>query len=390
MKPAVKQYLSLVLAIIMVLSLASCGDSESHVGEARSPSVSSSQKGRNYQEVISDFEKEGFTNIKTEVLDDLITGWLKKDGEVESVSVDGDEEYLAGRWFPNDVEVVIKYHTFPSDEDDAALAASPDLSDSEDPAQTSESVDSPTEIENFPVENAQRAAVVALTNAFAVDVFNDDGNTYDVSKFHSYADTSENFFDYYFKVNSWGDWSVADEQTWHVDSLDLQNLFETKANASLDVSFDGTDYIISNLTGTFTQGTDLSETEDIFLKVPSELIKDDRSDTKLDTYNDWINEQFSIWDGSHKDFNELIKDNLNDEKSFEHIDTTYQYITMEEMMNDINKTLKGNNLDDRVELGDLWIATEFSAKNSFNATVKNTAYGIASFSNNSITLVAIQ
>jgi hypothetical protein len=398
MKLATKHYLSLFLALLIMLSLTACGDSASHAGEAKAPSGSSTQKGKNYQEVINEFEKQGFINIKTEVLDDLITGWLTDDGEVESVSVDGDEDYLAGRWYPNDAAVLVKYHTFPINEDDASSETSTDsstnLSETDDPdnpaTQESGPADTPAEIENFPAENAKRAAVVALTNSFAADVFQEDGNTYDVSKFHSYDDTSGNFFKYYFKVNSWGTWSVADEQTWHVDSLELENLYGTIAKASLDVNFDDNQYIISNLTGTFAQDSDLSETDDLFLSVPSELIKEDRGDSKLDTYDDWVNDQFSAWDGSHKDLKELIVDSLNDEKSYEHIETSYQIVIVEEMMDEINKTLEDNKLKARVEIGDLWISTQFSAKNSFNAVVKNTAYGIASFLDNSITLVAIE
>jgi len=36
-----------------------------------------------------------------------------------------------------------------------------------------------------------------------------------------------------------------------------------------------------------------------------------------------IEAQFSLWDGSHNKSVELIKDNMNDPKSFEHDETTY-------------------------------------------------------------------
>ena len=71
------------------------------------------KKGKDYQKVVDEFESSGFTNIKLEKLDDLVTGWLTKDGEVESVSVDGDTGYSADAWYPADVEVIITYHTFP-------------------------------------------------------------------------------------------------------------------------------------------------------------------------------------------------------------------------------------------------------------------------------------
>lgn len=104
--------LAVFLAIIFLLT--ACGsDKESHEGEAKTPSASNVQKGRAYQDVVKDFEEKGFTNIQVEPIDDLITGWLTKDGEVEDVSVDGDVKYSSDRWYPNSVTVVIRYHTFP-------------------------------------------------------------------------------------------------------------------------------------------------------------------------------------------------------------------------------------------------------------------------------------
>lgn len=38
-------------------------------------------------------------------------------------------------------------------------------------------------------------------------------------------------------------------------------------------------------------------------------------------FNDWVNSQFSPWDGSNYNLVDLIKQNMNDPKSFEHIET---------------------------------------------------------------------
>ncbi len=120
------------------------------------------------------------------------------------------------------------------------------------------------------------------------------------------------------------------------------------------------------------------------------MIAEDRVENRLDSHRDWIADQFSIWDGSHKVLKDLIKDNLNDEKSFEHIETSYVEIINDYYKDEINGILKSANINQSVQIGDLWITTEFSAKNSFNATVKNTAYGIASFSENQVILVTIE
>lgn len=104
-----------LIVCIFAITLVGCGGNN-HEGEAKTPSGSSAQEGRAYSDVVNEFKDQGFTNIKTEVLDDLVTGWLVKDGEVESVSVDGSEGYSADKWYPNDVEVVVTYHTFPDEE----------------------------------------------------------------------------------------------------------------------------------------------------------------------------------------------------------------------------------------------------------------------------------
>lgn len=119
-----KKFFAFLVSMSMLFSLSACDDSNSndHEGEAKAPSGSTVQKGEDYQDVAEEFRSRGFTNIKFEPIDDLILGWLTEDGEVESVSVDGDENYSSGKWYPQDVEVVISFHTFPqkSQKDDNA------------------------------------------------------------------------------------------------------------------------------------------------------------------------------------------------------------------------------------------------------------------------------
>lgn len=105
--------------------------------------------------------------------------------------------------------------------------------------------------------------------------------------------------------------------------------------------------------------------------------------------NQWIRAQFSVWDGSHTALKNLVVKQLNDEKSFDHIKTTYRDITDETTQAEINNILTDAGYSQRVEVGDLFIQMQFSAKNAFNATVKNTAFGIASFHNDTITLIDI-
>lgn len=162
-----KKFLSLCMAIAMVFSIVGCS-SEGHEGQAKTPSGSSVQQGRDYQEVYEQFEKKGFTNIQFEVLDDLVTGWLTKDGEVESVSVDGDTGYSADKWYPADVEVIITYHTFPNKESgndtgDDSQTTDPVTSETTEPT-TDEPIAEPTD-DILTVENCEALAAMLTLNA---------------------------------------------------------------------------------------------------------------------------------------------------------------------------------------------------------------------------------
>lgn len=342
------------------------------------PIVLSELGDKSYDDVQKLFTDAGFTDVSATAIDDLTVDKKDNENKASDISIDGKSDFTKDTSYFKNVKVVITYHTFSEEKYDEAMRNALEST--------------------FPVENAKRAAVVTITNATAIDVFAKDGNTLDATKFHSYSDTSGNFYNYYIKVNSWGTWTAKDEKSWHVDSLELENSLGNPFDLSLDVAFNGTDYLVSNIKGTYgslANTMDISEVvtendESIYLKVPTKLIKNDRADTLLDTHRDWVESGFSSWDGSYKELSSLIKANLNDEKSFKHIETSYIEVVNDQIRDEINKTIKSANKQARVEIGDLWITTEFSAKNAFNATIKNTAYGIASFKDNTIILVAIE
>ena len=114
-----KRIVCAFLVCLLCVMLIACGDTDNHIGEAKTPSASSVMQGRNYQDVVETFEDRGFTNIQVEKIEDLIFGWLTEEGEVEKVSVGGNEEYAPDKWVPADTEVIIYYHTFPTDEESA-------------------------------------------------------------------------------------------------------------------------------------------------------------------------------------------------------------------------------------------------------------------------------
>jgi hypothetical protein len=106
----------LLFLVLLCFLLCACDSASDHPGEAKTPSGSSVMAGRDYLEVLSTFTDKGFTNVKLEPIEDLITGWLTKDGEVEKVTVGDNENYSPDQWVPADSEVIIYYHTFPSDD----------------------------------------------------------------------------------------------------------------------------------------------------------------------------------------------------------------------------------------------------------------------------------
>lgn len=68
---------------------------------------------KNYSDIVQLFTKAGFTNVTSEKVPDLITGWLNSDGEVIEVSIDGSTTYSKGDYCDPEVVVIVRYHGFP-------------------------------------------------------------------------------------------------------------------------------------------------------------------------------------------------------------------------------------------------------------------------------------
>lgn len=95
-----------------LLSALLCACAGTKVDMVQTPAGMNMQRGRNYREVIEDFEDKGFSKIRTETIEDLDTSWTVKNEEVEEIYVGGDNDYDAGVWVPANTEVVIRYHTY--------------------------------------------------------------------------------------------------------------------------------------------------------------------------------------------------------------------------------------------------------------------------------------
>ena len=116
-----KIFAILLMICICGVALAGCGGS--HENEIQSPISANDVKGTNYQELMTKFQDVGFKNIQTEVLDDLVTGWVTKDGDAEQVSINGTTGFSTDTWFPKDASVVITYHTYPKKDEEVTESA---------------------------------------------------------------------------------------------------------------------------------------------------------------------------------------------------------------------------------------------------------------------------
>lgn len=66
----------------------------------------------NYVAAGDRFQELGFTEIYEKPICDLVTGWIKKDGMVEKITIGNVYPFKKNSVFPYDVKITIEYHTF--------------------------------------------------------------------------------------------------------------------------------------------------------------------------------------------------------------------------------------------------------------------------------------
>ena len=89
--------------------------------------------------------------------------------------------------------------------------------------------------------------------------------------------------------------------------------------------------------------------------------------TKAEQRVEMIEEQFSVWDGSHRELTKFIKESMNDPSSYEHVKTAYE---------------------DREDY--LIVETTFRGKNAFGGIVKNTVRAKVSLDGKIIEITDVQ
>ncbi|OSB19238.1 hypothetical protein B2H94_09100 [Clostridium sporogenes] len=106
----------------------------------------------------------------------------------------------------------------------------------------------------------------------------------------------------------------------------------------------------------FNQNNKIENKKEEPKKTPEQLEKE--------KHDNWVESQFSKWDGSHRGLVKLVKQNLNDPKSFEHVET---------------KFIRDGK--------DLIIVMKYRAKNVFGGLVLNGIKAKASYRDNTIRII---
>ena len=78
-------------------------------GEVKMDVAASSYNYKPYQDVTASLKALGFTNIKYSILYDIVFG-ITDAGDVDSVSIAGNEDFKRAEVFPADAEIIITYH----------------------------------------------------------------------------------------------------------------------------------------------------------------------------------------------------------------------------------------------------------------------------------------
>ena len=122
-----KKILSLGLCFGLFLSMTGCDDSSNDESSEESTMVNAPYDSDDIpddllvDDIVSDFEEAGFTNIEKKPMGDLVVGFLSDEGEVETIKIGESEDFTAFEDFEPNEKVIIEYHSYPEEKaiDDA-------------------------------------------------------------------------------------------------------------------------------------------------------------------------------------------------------------------------------------------------------------------------------
>ncbi|MBO0421448.1 DUF4839 domain-containing protein [Enterococcus plantarum] len=111
-----KGFLFTIVVIFFSLILVGCNSEKKEDMMIKTPASAKELKKENYEDVQKLFNKAGFEDIQLKEEADLKIGLFSKEGDVDSISIDGDTKFEEGDSFDKTAEVVITYHVFPQED----------------------------------------------------------------------------------------------------------------------------------------------------------------------------------------------------------------------------------------------------------------------------------
>lgn len=170
---------------------------------------------------------------------------------------------------------------------------------------------------------------------------------------------------------------IFDMQNGDLLSSRMFNLYDGNSKSNNDVKLEN---INSNTTETIVFETET--TEDPYVK---EKIKENRERILRE---DWVENKFDPLFGTCRIANEFIKKNLNDESSFKCIETRYADLDSDDKIPTTRRDLKSAGCEvSNVKKWDLVVEVQYSAKNAYNATVKNYAIVLIKYKTDEVYLL---
>lgn len=158
----------LILILLLVLNLISYSWNSSRnsndapvenvqTNDVAIPGSASHYKYKNYADVEKELKEAGFTNISHSIVYDVIVGLFTSEGEVESVVIDGQEDFSEGDIFAKDAEIIITYHMGYADDPERQIEATPTPAPTEEVSEQPEVSPTQTELPAEPATDASPA-----------------------------------------------------------------------------------------------------------------------------------------------------------------------------------------------------------------------------------------
>ncbi len=106
-----KKLSCLFALVVCIYSLSACASTNEDVDLVSLPAIE--YTGADFEAVVAELENAGFTNIRTKAIDDLTSNRKMDEGVIESITINGSDDFLETEQFESDAEIIITYHIIP-------------------------------------------------------------------------------------------------------------------------------------------------------------------------------------------------------------------------------------------------------------------------------------